>query len=487
LYCAEWAVHFVSQKLLSLYLAMQTVTTDWLKKIEVLKDIPDDQLQWFIDNSEDRYYEDGEFIVKPGEPLVGPHIILEGKMKFFVLQSGSMRELVVFEPGAISGYLPFSRGKIAAGFVQAFGRLRILAFPTERVHEMITQHFELTQALVHTMTNRVRDFANLQQQGEKMMALGKLSAGLAHELNNPASAIVRDSSTLIKHIQLTPEVFKDRFTIKLDPEAADALSDAFFKIINRERPLAPGLKQRTALEDKLGDWLDENDVEHAWEIAENFVDYNFSVADFEELSALIPEQYRAPLFNWMATKLCAEKMMGDISESARRISELVNSVKNFTHMDQGQDKQYADIHIGIANTLTMLGYKIRKGNIEIVQDYDRDLPPVNAVIGELNQVWTNLIDNALDAMEPAKQGVLSIKTKQDGDFVEVTVTDNGPGIPVDQQPKVFDPFFTTKEMGKGTGMGLEVVQRIVHQHKGTVKLKSKPGETAFVVCFPING
>ncbi|TDO22474.1 sensor histidine kinase [Pedobacter duraquae] len=466
---------------------MQTVTIDWLKKIEVLQDIPDAQLQWFIDMSEDRSFADGDYVLEPGQALTGPHILLEGKMRFFVMQSGSMREYLIFEPGAITGYLPFSRAKISSSYVQAIGELRMLMFPTAHIHDMITQNFELTQALVHIMSNRVREFANFQQQGEKMMALGKLSAGLAHELNNPASAIVRDSSTLIKHVQLSPEVFKDRFSIKLSPETVDTLSDTFFAIISKERPLAPGLKQRTALEDKLGDWLDDNDIDHAWEIAENFVDYNFSIDNLDALAAIIPEAYRSPLFNWMATKLCAEKMMGDIRESARRIAELVNSVKNFTHMDQGQDKQYADIHKGIANTLTMLGYKIRKGNIEIVQDYDLSLPPVNAVIGELNQVWTNLIDNALDAMEPTKKGVLTIRTKKDGEFVEVTITDNGPGIPAEVQSKVFDPFFTTKEMGKGTGMGLEVVHRIVDQHKGTVKLKSKPGETAFVVCFPING
>jgi signal transduction histidine kinase len=156
-------------------------------------------------------------------------------------------------------------------------------------------------------------------------------------------------------------------------------------------------------------------------------------------------------------------------------------------MDQGQEKQYADIRIGIKNTLQMLIYRIKKGNIAIVKEFDESLPPVKAQIGELNQVWTNLIDNALDAMEPNKKGTLTIKTERDKEFVQVTIADDGVGIPEEICSRIFDPFFTTKEMGKGTGMGLEVVQRIVQQHNGSIKVTSEPGHTAFKVCFPIDG
>ncbi|MDB5153663.1 MAG: glnL, partial [Mucilaginibacter sp.] len=180
-------------------------------------------------------------------------------------------------------------------------------------------------------------------------------------------------------------------------------------------------------------------------------------------------------------------MVQDISESSKRIAALVTSVKTYTHMDQGQDKQYADIHIGIKNTLQMLIYKIKKGNITMVKDFDTTLPPVKAQIGELNQVWTNLIDNALDAMEINSKGTLTIKTEKDREFVQVSIIDDGPGIPEEIRSRIFDPFFTTKEMGKGTGMGLEVVNRIVLQHNGTIKVVSEPGHTAFVVCFPIDG
>jgi signal transduction histidine kinase len=156
-------------------------------------------------------------------------------------------------------------------------------------------------------------------------------------------------------------------------------------------------------------------------------------------------------------------------------------------MDRGSDKQYADIHIGIRNTVKLLGYKFKKGNIALVENYDETLPPVKALIGELNQVWTNLIDNALDAMEANGKGTLTIKTEKERKFVQVSIIDDGPGVSDDIKSKIFDPFFTTKEMGKGTGMGLEVVQRIVHQHNGSIKVKSAPGHTEFIVCFPIDG
>jgi signal transduction histidine kinase len=466
---------------------MQEVTVSWLKSLEALVNVPDDQLQWLIDSCEYHVYENGTMLNEPGKPMTGPHIIIEGSMRFYMLQSRGRRDFVNVGPGSITGYLPFSRGLISKGYAEAIGELHVLSFPTERINEMIKGHFELTQALVHIMTTRVRDFTALQQQNEKMMALGKLSAGLAHELNNPASAIVRDSISLSKHLRLVPQNLKSMFAIKMDSEQVDGVTNELFKVLSNKGTARLSLKQRTQLEDEINDWLDDNEIENGYDIAESFVDFKFNADSLETLKKHIPKEFLSTIINWISSKLVAEKMIEDIQESSKRIAELVSSVKTFTHMDRGQDKQYADIHIGITNTLTMLGYKIRKGNITVVEDFDRTLPEVKALIGELNQVWTNLIDNALDAMEPAGKGTLTIKTRRDREFVEVFIIDDGLGIPEDIQGQVFDPFFTTKDMGKGTGMGLEVVQRIVKQHRGSIKVKSKPGYTEFSVCFLIDG
>lgn len=465
---------------------MQNVTVSWLKSLELLNNVPEDQLQWLIDNSTVRMVNDGELLFKPGEPITGPHIIIAGQITFYMMQNGSRREYTTFGRGDITGYLPYSRAKLAGGYASALGDLYTLSLNPGRMQELIKDNFELTQALVHVMSNRVRDFTTLQQQNEKMMALGKLSAGLAHELNNPASAIVRDSVSLKEHLQLQPEMFRNMAAINISGTEVDQLNNNLFKILSQATHSRLTLKQRMALEDEIADWLINRDIENGLAIAESFADFNFSVADLESCAGSVTGDSLSMIFNWISNLLITERMVEDIQQSSKRIADLVNSIKNFTHMDRAQDKQYADIHTGIRNTLTMLGYKIRKCNITVIEDYDESLPPVKGLIGELNQVWTNLIDNAIDAMEANSRGTLTIKTEPDREFVQVSVSNDGPPIPLEVLSSIFDPFFTTKPMGKGTGMGLEVVQRIIHQHSGTVKVKSTPELTSFVVCFPID-
>ncbi|MET1055256.1 MAG: ATP-binding protein [Pedobacter sp.] len=465
---------------------MQTVNLSWLKSLEVFVNVPDEQLQWFIDQSENRLIDDGEVLFKPGDQLTGPHIVIEGGIQFYMIQNGSRREIVTFGPGDITGYLPYSRGKVAGGYGVAIGELQMLSLPLEKIPELIKEHFELTQAFVHVMSNRVRDFTAFQQQNEKMMALGKLSAGLAHELNNPASAIARDSDSLKEHLRLDPKLFKEMVMIRIDEEQVDQLNKELFKVLSVTDHARLSLKERMALEDEITDWFEDHDIENGYAIAESFADFSFSVESLQACAAAIPPACLSPMFNWISNLLVTEKMVQDIQLSSKRIADLVTSIKNFTHMDRAQDKQFADIHIGIRNTLTMLGYKIRKGNIQVVEEYDETLPPVKGLIGELNQVWTNIIDNAVDAMEVNGKGTLTIRTERDKDFVQVLLIDDGPGIPAEILPSIFDPFYTTKPMGKGTGMGLEVVQRIIYQHNGSVKVKSVPGRTEFIVCFPLD-
>ncbi|MEO6630557.1 MAG: ATP-binding protein, partial [Mucilaginibacter sp.] len=423
---------------------MEPITVSTLKTFEALANVPDEQLQWLIDTCEERILPEGTLFMKPGDAMVGPHFIIDGELAAFVSQNNSKRELGIFGAGIITGYLPYSRGKTSNVYMKARNDVRILAFPTERIREMIKDHFELTQALVHVMSNRVREFTAFQQQNEKMMALGKLSAGLTHELNNPASAIVRDSVSLREHLRLEPQTFKKLIAIQMDNKQVDAVNDELFRVLaETERPKLT-LKEKTKREEEIGDWLEGLDIEDPYDMAENFVDFNFKVEDLENFKSHIPDTYLSPVFGWINTVLVTEKMVEDIQESARRIAELVKSVKTFTHMDRGADKQYADIHIGIRNTLTMLGYRKKKGNITLVEDFDFTLPPVKALIGELNQVWTNLIDNAFDAMEQNGKGTLTIKTEKDKEFVRVSIIDDGPGIPEEIRSRVFDPFFTTK-------------------------------------------
>lgn len=468
-------------------MSMLTVTSSWLQSIEALKDVPEGQLQWLIDRSRHYTLSEGEYLFKTGEPITGTHFIIDGRIRVYFIQNNNSRDIGYIEAKDISGYLPFSRGIVSGATGQVLLDTRVMTFPREKMKELIDNHFELTQALVHIMTTRVREFTALQQQNEKMMALGKLSAGLAHELNNPAAAIVRDSVSLKKHLQLQPETFKKVIAIKMTDEQVDAVNNKMFEVLARNDKPVLGLMDRTDREDELSRCFEEHKLDNSFEMAENFVEFGFTKGDIVEFTRLIPQQALSPVLNWINNNLVTEKMVSDIQEASQRISELVTSVKNFTHMDRGHDKEYFNIHSGIRNTLTMLTHKIRKGNIELVEHYDTSLPPVKAFVGELNQVWTNLLDNALDAMEINKKGTLEIKTERDKNSVNVFIIDNGPGIPPDIKSRIFDPFFTTKEIGKGTGLGLDVVMRIVNQHKGTIKVNSVPGRTEFVVCFPIDG
>jgi signal transduction histidine kinase len=466
---------------------MIEVNAAFLSTNTKLKDVPTEQLDWLVKQSKHYELKAGDFLFKNNTPIVGTHFIISGKIKIFVLQNGSVREIAESEPGTITGHLPFSRGKISMADGQVIEDAQIMTLPLEMNKEMIVQHFELTQALVHVMTSRVRDFTALAQQNEKMMALGKLSAGLAHELNNPAAAIVRGSTSLKKHLLLQPESFKKVLSINMTGEQIDVVTAKLFEVLSRKERPAMSLMERTEKEDELTACFDEHGIDNGYELAENFVDFGFTDQDLEEMEALVPSESLAAVLNWVNNNLVTEKMVADIQDASQRISTLVNSVKNFTHMDRAGDMQMSDIHTGLRNTMVMLNHKVKTSKVEVIENFDNNLPQVKAMVGELNQVWTNVIDNALDAMEGSDHNKLEIKTVKDGDFVKVSIIDNGPGIGAETLTKIFDPFFTTKEMGKGTGLGLDVVSRIVQQHKGTVKVNSVPGRTEFIICFPFNG
>ncbi|WP_082215111.1 ATP-binding protein [Dyadobacter psychrophilus] len=466
---------------------MKDITVADLKSIKVFQDVPDDQLQWMIDRS--RHYElpEGEMMTSPGEPLKGTHVIISGRIELYRIQNNAKLFIAELLPGTVTGVLPFSRGKVGVAYGQCTALTQIMTFPVELMRELIISHYELTQALVIVMTSRVREFTELEQQNEKMMALGKLSAGLAHELNNPAAAIVRGSVSLKKHLLLQPGAFKKLISIHLSPDEIELINAKMTEIMaNTSRPVL-SMMQRSEREDEILDWLDVNSIGECDDIAENIVEFGITEADLEELKSKINKDDFSPILLWINNNLTTERMVADIQEASKRIADLVGSVKTFTHMDRGGEKEVIDIHVGIKNTLTMLNYKLKKANIKVTEEFDLTLPHVKVMVGELNQVWTNLIDNAIDALENQPDPELRIITHRDKEFVKVSVCDNGPGIPVEIKNKIFDPFFTTKAIGKGTGLGLDVVMRIIKQHHGTVTLHTEPGKTEFLVCFPING
>ncbi|MFD0764558.1 ATP-binding protein [Mucilaginibacter lutimaris] len=461
------------------------ITTTWLRAIDSFKDVPLDQLQWFIDRGTVLDLPSGNNLFSKGDQMPGPFVILSGKLMLSVPRGQELHEAGIFETGAIGGYLPFSRGKFAGVVADVVEDMTYLQLPLGEIDEMIRTQFDLTQALVHVMANRIREATAFEQQNEKMMALGKLSAGLAHELNNPAAAVVRGSVSLLQHLKAVPDVFRQVMSLGLDRTEADHLTDIILNALLRTAKPELSMMERSSLEDDLLDWLDDNNIAEAAEIAESLVDFGLGTEELDKLKKEFSATAFPAVLNFIKSNLITEKIVMDIHEASGRISDLVGAVKSFTHMDQGHGKQFADIHNGIRSTLKMLQFKIRNANVQVVENFDSTLPEINAMIGELNQVWTNLLDNALDAMEGQKNGKLVITTLRNKECVRVTISDNGPGIPEDVKSRIFDPFFTTKQIGKGTGLGLDVVMRIIKQHKGAVKVQSRPGQTDFIVEMPI--
>lgn len=387
----------------------------------------------------------------------------------------------MLETGAITGVLPFSRMKQARANGRFLEDSDVLPLHRDRFVDMVNVSYELTQRLVVQMSNRIREFSQLRFQNEKLMALGRLSAGLAHELNNPASAMVRSAEALYKKIHQTPEQFKKVISIDITPEKTDAVNRVLFQRIRAGLRKYQLIERQNAL-DELIDWLDDHELEDTEELAETFVDFGLTTEDLDHIHSLLNPKDLPVILWWIESTLSLEQQVEEIRHSANRISELVQSVKSYSHMDRGAGMERIDLKTGIVSTLVMLKHALKDKSIQVNQSFPQEIPLVQGYTGELNQVWTNLIINALDAMEPG--GTLAIHMESLGESVQVRIQDNGHGIPSEIQSQIFEPFFTTKKMGEGSGMGLDIVQRILERHGAGIRLISRPGHTQFILSFP---
>ncbi|QJW88379.1 cyclic nucleotide-binding domain-containing protein [Spirosoma taeanense] len=457
-----------------------------LRQFPAFENVPDEQLQWLIDRAEEQTYGQEEVIYAPDIPVDHLMLLLDGRIRIDG-PNGVSDEIASYEPHSVLGVLPFSRIKTIPNRLVAEKPARVLRLHRDHVRELAHTHYELTEALVHQMTTRVRDFTRQVQQNEKMASLGRLSAGLAHELNNPVAAVVRSADTLRQHLRATPEAFKTIMHLKLSDQQVDSVNEVIFRKIDQKPPILT-LLQRSSLEDEVTDWLDDQGVDDSLDMAGPLVDFGFTVDDLEWMLERIGDENLAGVVAWLVNNLVTEKLVTDISEASKRISALVGSIKNYTHMDRGVGKERVQLADGIRNTLTLLDHKLKKKQIAVTLHVPDDLPAVCGWPGELNQVWTNLIDNAIDALPEGGQLTIDCELDQRAEgmaFVLTKVIDNGAGIPEDIRDKIFEPFFTTKEIGAGTGLGLDIVQGVVKHHNGSIKVQSEPGRTEFSVCLPV--
>ncbi|MEJ1237950.1 ATP-binding protein [Chryseolinea sp. T2] len=467
---------------------MDESLVDVLLTVPEFKAVPREHLEWLASKGEVIEMKDGEHAFKPGDPIDGMRIVLQGQIKIYMEQGGSLRFFDAVETLEITGLLPYSRMKGASVYGIVAGDMKAFTLHKRFFPEMIRDHHELTEALVHSMTDRVRYGMKQQQINDKLVSLGKLSAGIAHELNNPSAAVVRGAHELKKHLRNVPDRFKAVIRIKASDKEVDQVNDLLFqKIAASTSAKKLSLQEKMSREDELAGWMDERGMPEAYAMAETLADYNFDTSDLEFLSALARSEDLPAIVMWICQMLTTERLVNDIEEASGRINALVSSIKTYTHMDRGVEKERADLLAGIRNTITLLSHKLKSANIHVTEDFQQDLPQPLIYISMMNQVWTNIIDNAIDAMEGRTGNMLGIHAHRDREFIAVSIIDNGPGIPNEIQDKIFDSFFTTKPVGKGTGLGLEMVRQIVHQqHHGKVEVHSQPGRTEFKVCIPID-
>jgi signal transduction histidine kinase len=453
-----------------------------LRQIQIFSDLRDDQLQWFASNSEELRFSPGDIIIHEGAPADALFVLIEGEIRGRRESGGADSPSFVGHAGQVLGMLPFSRMTQFPLTARATSPVWLLRLRKDRFDEMLQRIPELLPRLIGVLADRIREYSRAEQQRDKLSALGKLSAGLAHELNNPASAAGRAAQGLREYMRELRRINKALDHKSLSCEDRSVLVAFEESLLDRlaSAPARDPLEQ-SDLEEELASWLRSRNVPNDSRLASGLVDAGVDLVALQELGSQFRGDVFSPILSRIVFSIGAEKLTREVEASAGRISELVRAIKEYTYMDQAPEQE-VDIHHGLESTLTMLNFRLKHG-VEVKREFDPSLPHVFAHGSELNQVWTNLIDNALDAM--GGKGELRIRTARELDSILVEITDNGSGIPDQVKPHVFEPFFTTKGVGDGTGMGLDTVYRIVRAHRGDISFDSQPGRTSFQVRLPI--
>jgi signal transduction histidine kinase len=450
-----------------------------LLRVPVFAGLPDDQVAWFISQSEERHYKAGETYSHQGDPADAMFVILEGQIEMRGELGG---ETVVFplKAGDVTGALPFSRMKQFTVTARSVTDSRVARFPAARFPDLVQKMPELAQRLVGLMSDRIRETTRMEQQRDRLAALGKLSAGLAHELNNPASAAKRATSQLRDILKKIKDASLELGRRDLTSAQKAEIEKLETSLIQRDEP-PPDALTVSDLEEQVDSLLRSHGQNDLWQLAADLARKNAKPAVLESLfAALDADTARAALVR-IGASLEIASLLNEIESSTSRISDLVGAIKEYTHMDQAPVLN-VDIVKSLETTLTILNHKLKRG-VVVKRDYQGTPLLVNSFGSELNQVWTNIIDNAIDAM--GGNGELRVRTYRDDVCAVVEIGDNGPGISPEVEPHIFEPFFTTKGVGEGTGLGLDAVQRIVRKHRGNIQVTSEPGDTRFQVWLPL--
>lgn len=457
-----------------------------LRKISVFEHLTDNELTCFTNGTE-LWLDPGDILFRQGDPVEYFYIVFEGAIQLSREIVNQKILLATYGSSSFFGEVPLLAGTPHLASGKAVRPSHMYCLHENAFWQMITVCPSVRKIVLGNMATRMQELQLLSQQHEKLIALGNLSAGLAHELNNPVSAAHRAASQLHDTVKSL-----DAITLKLigqyltDSQLRQLLSfrqDAIEQFAQSDIQNSADPMGRIDQEDELTQWLDSNNVADGWKLVPTFVAAGLNQQKLEEISEFLTTKTFTDVLIWLEATLSIIGQLKVLEQGTTRVSEIVKAIKDYSYMDRASLLKI-DVHEGLENTLTILRYKLRKHKIVVKREYAQNLPQIQAHGSALNQVWTNLIDNAIDAL--GEEGEILLRTCRDKEYIIVEIIDNGPGIPPAIQSRIFEPFFTTKEVGSGTGLGLEISYRIVvTQHHGEIRCFSKPGETRFQIRLPI--
>jgi signal transduction histidine kinase len=460
-----------------------TPHTDLVERLtahRTLGSAPRAELEWLVAHGQLGRYEAGDVVSTPSRPITDMYILLSGRLSIYLFRGTVKHKVAEWRGGDVTGLLPYSRLTTPPGETIVDERLETLALSSAALREMSRECHEVTSLLVHVMIDRARYFTSTLLHDEKLKSVGKLAAGLAHELNNPAAALARFAKTLPAALSAVESASTGLAWVTLDPahhELVTRLRDECRSTTVREiqSPLAEAQR-----EEAIAEWLESHGIPET--SAEGVAQSPVSLGALERLAASVPAGALGPAVEWVAADCSIRRLAAEIDQAATRISDLVRAVRGFTRVDASPVPQAVNVEESLTETLAVLRGKARERGASLAVSVEESLPPVRGIAAELNQVWSNLIDNALDAV--GRGGHVEVSAARRDSWIDVRVTDDGAGIPADIRDRIFDPFFTTKDVGQGTGLGLDIVRRIVAQHDGDIAITSAPGRTVFTVALP---
>jgi len=462
-----------------------------LQGLFLFEKLTDEQLAWLAERGEVAGYEAGSTVYRVGEAATCLYVLLEGTLSMVMRAPGGEIEVNRTDhrgtyAGAFFAYLDLPMARSYGTGLRTVTDCRFWVLSADDFGQAVREWFPMATHMLEGFAIQGMGSQQTLSTRERLVALGTVTAGLTHELNNPATAAARATATLAERLRGLWDELAAVAASGLDGGRLAELAGLVRQAVGdsaEQAPLSP--MEASDREDELGGWLEEHGVADAWDLAPPLVAAGVDTGWLERVAATVGAAALPHAVGVAAITCEAESLLEEVGEASARISALIGAAKQYSQMDRSPLQQ-VDVHDGIESTLTMLKHKLETG-IEVVRDYDRSLPELPAYAGELNQVWTNLVDNAVDAMEGMDgRGKLTVRTARDGDRVLVEIGDNGPGIPEAAAPHILEPFFTTKAVGKGTGLGLDISWRIVVQrHHGDLRFTSSPGDTRFQVLLPL--